>query len=74
MLIVTYIRCCKDSKISAGIVDILVHVDLMPQSNIHLLLIYSWFVLDIGLAFTLSVWSLYLSCNLSSFTLSSSCV
>ena len=74
MLTVTYIRCCQDSKNSAGIVDILVHVDLMPQSNLHLLLIYSWFVLDIGLAFILSVWSLYLSCHLSSFTLSSSCV
>ena len=72
MLIVTYIRCCQASKISTRIVDIL--VDLMPQSNLHLLLIYSWLVLHIGLAFILAVWSVYLSCNLSSFTLSSSCV
>ena len=32
LLIVTYIRCCQDSKMSAGIVDI--SVGLMPQSNL----------------------------------------
>ena len=60
--IVTYIRCCQDSNISAGIAEL--SVGLMPQSNLRLLLIYSRFVLHISLAFILSVWSLYLSCNL----------